>query len=206
MPTATVGAELPKISGLEDEEVSTLLNVRTYRQYCQYVDDRLAGKCPFCDPLDPELNKVIQAAWKDGLGWRMWQNPFPIKHSTTHLIIAPVRHIVHPDSMESGDWDQMANLINYAISGRDGLGMGLPGGGVLMRWGDPKLNAGSIRHVHANIIVPDGTGEVRLPLAKEPAEVEEKTRVIAVFERMRCGVKLENLPYEEQKLVEGRMG
>lgn len=202
------------IPGLEDEDVSTLLNARTFKQYRQYVQDRLNGICPFCDPLDAELNKVIRQTndcFEDG-DWRIWRNPFPQKHTSTHLIIAPVRHVVRANQMTFNDWQNMTSLIDYAISA---IGMGLPGGGVLMRFGDPALNAGSIRHLHVNIIVPDGTGEVRLPLAKDPKDVEAKRKVIAVFEKIRVNMHNWNEPLsnvlailseEELELVKDRLG
>jgi len=125
----------------------------------------------------------------------MWENPFPAKHAEKHLTIAPSKHIVHPDQMTSDDYDLCMSLIMYAISSPDGIGMGLPGGGVLWRWGDPERNAGSIRHMHINIIVPDGTGEVRPPLAKKPADVAKKKKIVRVWEKLR----LEGLSPEDAR-------
>ncbi len=52
------------------------------------IDDYLAGKCPFCDPLDPDKNKVI--AQTEDL--RMWKNPFPLDKAKLHLIMATTQH------------------------------------------------------------------------------------------------------------------
>lgn len=178
-----------KIDGLENEDINTLLNTKTYAQYVQYVKDQQNGVCPFCEPLDSNLNRVIeQITIPDGdteASWRMWENPFPVKHSERHLVIAPKRHIIHPDHMTSGDWDCLSYLFAFAISVQEGQSIGLPGGGILLRWGDPSLNAGSIRHIHANIVVPDGTGEIKLTLAKDPEKVEQKKKVVMAFEKMR---------------------
>lgn len=46
----------------------------------------------------------------------------------------------------------------------------LPGGGVIIRFGDMRRNAGTVPHLHENIMVPDGTAEVRIPLFKNPED------------------------------------
>ncbi len=189
--------ELPVIPGLSAEDVATLLNVKTLAQYKQYVADMLAHKCPFCEPLDTNLNRVIS----EHGGWRMWHNPFPAPNSRVHLVIAPVRHITHPHDLATDDWHHMTRLISRAVSQEDWLDLELPGGGVLMRWGNPRWNAGSIRHIHTNIIVPNGEGEVRLPLAKNPKDVEKKSKTLHVFEKMRRGATVDDLAYAEYQLV-----
>lgn len=74
-----------------------------------------------------------------------------------------------------------------------------------MRFGDPRLNAGSVRHLHVNIQVPDGTGRVQVTLAKEPEEIEEKREILSIFEKMRQGATLQELGHEERALVIGRL-
>ena len=78
--------------------------------------------------------------------------------------------------------------------------------GMLCELYHARLNAGSVAHQHGNVIVPDGTGEVRLPLAKDKEDIEEKMKIVWVWEKMRTGTPLEHLTDEEQKLVANRLG
>lgn len=180
--------ESVEILDVDEQGKATLLNTRTYTQYIRYIDDLRKGVSPFCD-LDETFNEVIrEASYQGGMGgnesrtWRMWHNPFPQKHCRVHLVLAPTQYVTNPEELIDADWKCINDLFAWAISEK---GVGIKGGGLLMRFGDPTLNAGSIRHIHANIIGPDGTGEVRLPLAKDPEKVESKKKVAVAWEKMR---------------------
>jgi len=73
-----------------------------------------------------------------------------------------------------------------------------------MRIGDPTYNAGSVRHIHANILVPDGTGRVRVTLAKEKEATASKMQILRVFELMRQGKEFGDLDPEDAALVQDR--
>lgn len=184
---------------IEKEDITSLLNVRTYNQYCEAVEYITQNKCLFCQ-LDLKLNKIIKEVPE---GWRLWQTPHPIKHTAHHLVITPTKHITDVAAMTQEDWRGLTSLIEYA-TGPDSK-LNLPGGAVVMRFGPPKFNAGSIRHLHVNILVPDGTGEVRVPFAKTPEDIEHKKKILAVFEKMRTGTPFEELDPEEQDLVRDRL-
>lgn len=204
---------LPVIAGLTQDKVATLVNaLKSYKQFQEYVNNLRAGKCPFCDPLGP-LNKVIDTAGEGtDSAWRMWHNPFPIQggkprivSAETHLVIAPVRHITDPNQMTDDDWVNQTELIRYAVTtdhGRDG--MNLPGGGILTRFGRPELNAGSILHIHTNIIVPNLKAEVRPPLAKDPKEMETDYKILAIFAKVIAGARLADFDSTELALVKDR--
>src|SRR3989344_7776550 len=120
------------IPGIDPEDVGTLLNTRTYKQYCEMYK-RIKGKdCPFCN-LDPELNKVLKTSGY----WRIWKNPFPLAHTKVHFVIAPEEHITHIHSMATSDWASFASLVDWAVNAE--VGYGVEGGGLVMRFGDPRL-------------------------------------------------------------------
>lgn len=183
------------IPGMGKEDIGTLINTRTYPQYCEMVRRILAVECPFCE-LDLELNKIIL----ENDHWRAWENPFPQKYTAHHLIIAHQVHLTHLSDVTSADGRDLFDILSRLAEPAD-----IRGGGVLIRFGDPLLNAGSIRHLHANLFVPDGTGELRLPLCKTPEEIAEKMKVIRVFEKMRTGTPFEKLEPAEQDLVRDRL-
>lgn len=183
------------IPGLGRNDIGTLINTRTYPQYCEMVWQILWGNCPFCK-LDLKLNNVIV----ENDHWRAWENPFLQKYTAHHFIIAHQVHLTHLSDVTSADGRDLFDILSKLAEPAD-----IRGGGVLMRFGDPLLNAGSIRHLHANLFVPDGTGELRLPLCKTPEEVAAKMKVICVFEKMRLGATFEALDPKEQDLVRDRL-
>lgn len=213
--------QLPHIDGLTSEKVATLVNaLKSYKQFEQYVDNLRKNICPFCDPLGP-INVVIKTVGQgSSFAWRAWHNPYPIQgpnpnpeeekkrivSAETHLVIAPVRHVTSPSQMATEDWVNQALLIRFATTSDSGDGLNLPGGGILTRFGRPELNAGSILHIHTNVIVPNLLTEVRPPLAKDPKEMEHDYRILAVFAKMTGGIPFNGLSNDEQELVKDRLG
>lgn len=64
----------------------------------------------------------------------------------------------------------------------------LEGGIIATRFGDMRLNAGTIPHLHVNIMVPNGTGEVRIPAYKSTDGREaNQTRAEGFAKRYEAG-------------------
>lgn len=187
---------IPKIPGLTEDQVLTLAVCRTYKQHVATIEGYKAGKCHFCDPLDEKVNKVIQVSG----AWRMWVNQFALKHTSPHLIMAPKQHVGPHDQITPADFSDMGKLFAWAQ--RE---FSIKGGGFVMRFGPPALNAGSVLHLHANLIVPDLTGNVRVTLSKEPEEFAEQIARMFVFEKLRQGVPMTDLDDQERALIEGRI-
>jgi hypothetical protein len=185
------------VPGLDQEDVGSLLNTRTFPQYCEMVRKILAGECMFCE-LDPELNKVEL----ENEYWRAWRNPYKQKHTAHHWIIAHRLHLTHLRDLES---PLSSGALLFDILVKIASPEYIFGGGVLMRFGDPRYNSGSIRHLHVNFFVPDGTGELRLPLCKKPEDVATKMDIIRVFEKMRTGTPFGSLDSTERDLVRDRL-
>jgi len=138
------------------------------------------GECPFCDEFfDATTNNVIDMAGDDSAQWRMWMNPFPHKGTDMHVIMTPVRHIEHISQMTSGDWDALGQLCRTLTSR-----IQLEGGALAMRFGDPKRHAGSIYHLHTNLIVPDMTKELHVMLVKGKEAHEKVEKRLNMFEKL----------------------
>lgn len=186
---------IPTLTGLTPHQVVTLSRARNFSQYLSMRQAYLDGKCLFCDPLGPK-NVVIHEVD----GWRMWVNPFPEKHTSLHLVMASVRHIPTEELPGVEDIAAMGKLFAWA---REHFGHEkLKGGGLFSRFGDPMLNAGTILHLHGHIMVPDLSGEVRLPLAKSPDRDARGYRRIDLFEKLRRVTSLSGLTDEEIELLE----
>lgn len=186
--------EMPKIEGLSDDQVLTLTRARSFEQYVTMIQDYLVGKCLFCQPLAP-----VNVVFYQVDGWWAWENPFPAKNTVLHVVLAPLRHVPPTEFPSPEDFLAMGKITQHVKRRYTDI---LQGGGFLMRFGSPKLNAGTILHLHANIMVPDLKGEVRLPLAKEPADIERGVRRLWAFENMRSGVAKSDLSDEERTLLE----
>ncbi|MEK7095430.1 MAG: hypothetical protein AAB917_02110 [Patescibacteria group bacterium] len=171
------------------------MNCRSYKQYLSMISDYEAGRCPFCDPLD-EKNKVLHSA----LGWRVWENPYSLTHTSLHLIMAPQQHTTSIEDISPSDFEAMGRIFKWVR-----YQFNLQGGAFAMRFGSPQFNAGSVLHLHANIIVPDHSGAVQITLAKDTAKVEETIARMKVFEKLRGNTAPVGLSDKEAALIEGRL-
>jgi len=130
----------------------------------------------------------------------MWLNPFPQKHHAFHIVAAYRLHTNDLAALNDDDWRRLGKAFSWVQEKYK-----FPGGALAIRFGNPRFNAGSIRHLHFNIQVPDGSGRVQITLAKEPEEILAKNQILRVFEKMRQGTSFENLSLAEQSLVRDRM-
>jgi diadenosine tetraphosphate (Ap4A) HIT family hydrolase len=186
------------IPGIDNIDIGSLLFVTTYKYYCLMVKQLQEGTCPFCQ-IDPAVNIVLY----ENDSWRAWINPVAgKKHQKLHLVIPNKRHITHINEMTLRDGARLMEVFSWATAYFD---LWDKGGGVVMRFGDPRFNAGTIRHLHANIQIPDGTGKLDVTFAKDPEKIEWHYQLVAVFEKLRLGTAVENLTSAERKLVEGRL-
>lgn len=135
----------------DPNELGNIKNSRSTEQAARMQDTVGQGKCPFCDGngFDPKINVVI---WS-GKHWRAWFNPFPYTGTASHLIIATHDHITDIVDLSAEAWAEWGTLNQYLISHNQ-----LPGGGIVMRFGDNKLNAGTLSHIHSHIQVPSMDG------------------------------------------------
>lgn len=101
------------------------------------------GVCPLCDADKTE--KFIC----EGTYWRAWHCRFPYSGHEHHIILATKEHWGVENLTDAG-WEEWARM-NAAIL----KSLGLPGGGIFMRFGGLEYNAGTLLHLHSHIQVPD---------------------------------------------------
>ncbi|HEY4518325.1 MAG TPA: hypothetical protein VJG48_01735 [Candidatus Paceibacterota bacterium] len=155
-----------------------LQHCRNLEQYCKTRAALEAGEdqCPFCQPPDPEKvfyeDRFVVGRISD----------FPHKHTRYSFLVYPRAHIVSRANLGSEVW--LGILKSWEVACDKSPVMG---GALAIRFGDPRYNAGSVEHLHANILVPDLTGRVQVTLAKEPEEAQENieraARFASVYER-----------------------
>ena len=188
---------LLSIPGIDRMDIGSLLFVGSYKYYCLMVKNLQEGICPFCQ-IDHKINEILY----ENDSWRAWVNPVLGKKNTAlHLVIPCKRHITHVRQLRRDEGADLVDVFNWAD-----IEFELPGGGVTMRFGDPLFNAGTIRHLHCNIQVPDGNGKLEVTLAKDKDKILWHWKVVAIYEKMRLGTPFESLSPEEQELVKDRLG
>lgn len=188
------------IPGINDVGIRMLHNVKDYTQYTTAVQNLLRHKCPFCPPIDPDLNEVEFRNDR----WIIWKSAFPQQHQSLHLLIVHVSHIGHISELDQDDWSELGHAnrwLNDMYKGK------LTGGGLALRFGDPGLNASSVPgHLHFNIQIPNGEGHVSVLLHKSKEEMELQRQRLFVYEKLRSGTTrfYDDLSDEDKKTIEGR--
>lgn len=135
-------------------------NVRTAEQLAHMQATVGQGICPFCHPQRYKNAKVL----REGGYWRVVHNDFPYKHHREHILIVPIDHVTDISQVDAVIWTELLTLFQWAVEEFQ-----IPGGGLVMRFGDLTYNAGTIAHLHVHIQVPDLTGPAKATFAKDPS-------------------------------------
>ncbi len=152
-----------------EEELCSLRNSRSYKQYYTMRQSFESGsaKCTFCH-LDPKFNSPIYTSKT----WSAWINCFAHKHTEVHIVAAPFRHIRFMGEMIKQEWDGFKTIVNFFYCSNYEYAKN-KGGGIAIREGSLTHTAGSVPHLHANFIIPDLTGNVKITLAKDLEKINE---------------------------------
>lgn len=134
---------------MNDKTLGNIGNTRSPEQERAYQESIGTGTCPFCN-YPPEIRERMIY---EGQYWNAWHNPFPYGSHQTHIILAPIAHWTSMGDITVAAWFEWATINQKLIKE-----LKLPGGGLVMRFGDNAYNGGSLTHVHSHIQVPDQTG------------------------------------------------
>lgn len=162
-------------SPLTAEELFCIEGCRSFAQYHKMRNSFELGHCEFCS-LDPAVNVIL---FEDDYV-QCWSVPsaFLRKELKHHLVVIPKRHVRYPWDLMYIEHVSIAKAMEY-LAGQ----YNLAGGIVATRFGDMELNAGTVPHLHTNIMVPNGTAEVRIPVFKDPADRVHNQARAAEFAR-----------------------
>ncbi len=152
--------------------LGTLGNCRTLEQYREMKRFLEEGKCPFCEPCSM-ANKPLRV----GKHWVIKHNDFPYPAHAHHLVLFTREHITDIALLSPSAWAEWGEFNIWAIREYR-----LPGGGLVMRFGDPAYNAGTIIHPHSHIQVPDLTDDARATFAKSPERLAAARERVIRFE------------------------
>ncbi len=106
---------------------------------------REKGECPFC----PEnLAKYHQRPiLREGSHWVLTENQWPYENTRVHLLAIHRQHTERLQDLSAEAWSDLGALVTWAEEYYQ-----IIGGGLGMRFGNPALNGGSVRHLHAQIL------------------------------------------------------
>lgn len=157
---------------LTEEELYCLENCTTFEQYRVMRLRFESGRCNFCE-LDLELNFTLY----ENRHWILWENAFKNERACqTMLVIATKKHLRTLVEISNEAWSSFHDLLTWADQHFD-----LPGGMLFIRFGDMRLNAGTVTHLHWNLWVPDQSTELKIPVFKDPEKREKNRMRAAVF-------------------------
>lgn len=106
------------------------------------------GGCPFCQENFSKYNR--QPILKMGKYWMVTTNQWPYKHTKHHFLLIHHDHIESISEMSSDAGAELIELTKWLIDEYQ-----IPGGGLVTRFGDTNYSAGSVVHLHAQLIQPD---------------------------------------------------
>lgn len=145
-----------------------LMGCRNLEQFCSTLRSLIDHEqhCPFCAQ---EFARRKRHSIFEMPRWRLIENEFPRKNTDSMLLIVPKRHVVNfAAEVTPEEVVEIYALFQLGISSQM-----IPGGGLFMRFGDPKYHVGTIEHLHINVVEPIPGKEYRPPLAKNETELAQ---------------------------------
>ncbi|MFH2118666.1 MAG: HIT family protein [Candidatus Paceibacterota bacterium] len=107
-----------------------------------------SGECPFCLATIKKYHRT--PILKETDHWLLTRNAWPYDNTREHFLIILKPHKERLSELSSEEGADFFRLMAWAEQEFD-----LPGGGLAMRFGDTNYSAGTIKHLHVQLIVPD---------------------------------------------------
>ncbi len=127
-----------------------------------------ADHCPFCEENLRKYHK--KPILRETSHWILTENQWPYDYTDHHFLIIYRDHVEHLQQLDPQAGEELFELIAWVEKEYD-----LPGGGVAMRFGDTRYSAGSVAHLHVQLLVPDiddpNYQPVRVKIGKSPEKL-----------------------------------
>lgn len=161
---------------MDDKTLVSTEHARTAEYFAYLEAAAKRGECPFCTPARFPADRVLRTTEH----FRLVRNDFPYQHHMEHLLIIPIEHIEMQDfqTVPASLMTEVWEILVWATREFE-----LPGGGLVLRFGDPDFNASTVRHLHWHIQAPDGSGAAKATFAKDqsPEAIAARAAKIAAF-------------------------
>ena len=112
--------------------------------------------CPFCPDHLQKYHKEPILVQNDF--WVLTKNQWPYEGTEFHLLLILKRHAEGVRHLSPEEWTALGELVSWF----DGS-LHPHGGLVGMRFGNPTFSGATVRHLHAQIIVPRVNPETNVP-------------------------------------------
>ncbi|NCN45228.1 MAG: hypothetical protein COU63_04580 [Candidatus Pacebacteria bacterium CG10_big_fil_rev_8_21_14_0_10_36_11] len=106
------------------------------------------GICPFCMENFKKYHQ--ETILKETEHWILTPNRWPYENTKLHFLAILKTHAENLQEIPKGAGDELFELLAWLESEKQ-----IPGGGFAMRFGDTNYSAGTIKHIHAQFLVPD---------------------------------------------------
>ena len=125
-------------------------NARTKQQKQVMKDIAGAKHCPFCRENLVKYHK--QPILKEGKFWIVTTNQWPYEHTKHHFLLIYKSHAVSLSELSPLAGQELFELLAEIEQAYQ-----IKGGGLAMRFGDTDYSAGTVNHLHVQLIDPDIT-------------------------------------------------
>lgn len=123
-------------------------NARVDEQRAVMAKSEADGVCPFCPEHLEQYHK--DPILLEGLYWIATPNSWPYEHTKHQILLISRSHVEHIKDLPEGAGEELIQMTRKLAEQ-----FNTPGGAICMRFGDTLYSAGSVKHVHAQLIVPD---------------------------------------------------
>lgn len=117
---------------------------RAYRRVLEEIE--ATKRCPFC-PQNFHYHK--KPVLKRYHAWLATENSWPYKGARKHFLLIAEKHLESFDDLGLKDFEAVMKLTRWLVKK-----FKLPGGGLALRFGDPRFTGASVRHLHFQLIQP----------------------------------------------------
>jgi len=115
------------------------------------------GVCPFCPEHLSAYHK--NPILKEGEFWLLTENMYPYEGAKYHILLIHKEHVETLEEVSEAAWMELKNLMDAFAKEND-----IPGGTLVMRFGDTACTGASVSHLHANLVSADGEDPDRDPI------------------------------------------
>ncbi len=127
-----------------------MAHARTEEQRRVMAGIQEKGECPFCPGNLPEGNQVIRTTSH----WFLMLNMWPYENTRIHLLAIHIKHVEQLEDTATEEWSDLFRLLRWAEHE-----FRVESGSIGIRFGDPRLNRATVRHLHVHFIVPKITDQ-----------------------------------------------
>ncbi|MBP7875888.1 HIT family protein [Candidatus Woesebacteria bacterium] len=123
-------------------------NSRVDEQRTVMQDIVAADHCPFCLENLKAYHK--EPILKEGAHWIVTKNQWPYDHTKVHLLFISRKHATRLEDLDLAAGAELLELAQWAVKEYS-----IVGGGLVLRFGDTNYSAGTVAHLHAQLLFPD---------------------------------------------------